>query len=373
MREAANVSPDPAAVMRDCIQKVATGPELSKDLSRDEARAAMQAILEGHVDPVQAAVFLIGLRMKRETLEESEGVLQALRDHATTAVADVDHLIDIADPYDGHVRGLPATAFLPAVLAACGQPAVCHGIESIGPKFGATPRMVLRAAGVDTDLSPQAAAARIVREDIGWAYVDMHAFCPGLHALTDLRNLIIKRNTLTTVENLVGPVRARGRTHIMVGYVHKAYPPVYAHLARYSGFASGLVVRGGEGGVIPSLQQPGRAFLYRDGGPERELALDPAALGIRAESRAVPLPSGIVSTEAGNGAQPQADGREVAPEAARAGLAALRGESGPMRDSLIYAGALALHHLGGEEDMNSAAERVRQVLDDGSALVRFAG
>ena len=34
-------------VMRGCIQKVATGPEYSKDLSFEEARSAMRLILDG--------------------------------------------------------------------------------------------------------------------------------------------------------------------------------------------------------------------------------------------------------------------------------------------------------------------------------------
>jgi len=53
-----------AALMRSAIQRVATGPELSKNLSRDEAHSVMLALLEGSADPVQAGVFLIGLRMK---------------------------------------------------------------------------------------------------------------------------------------------------------------------------------------------------------------------------------------------------------------------------------------------------------------------
>ena len=46
----------PRVVMRSCIQKVATGPELSKDLSFGEAHAAMACILDKKVDAVQAGV-----------------------------------------------------------------------------------------------------------------------------------------------------------------------------------------------------------------------------------------------------------------------------------------------------------------------------
>ncbi len=53
----------PLATLRSCIQKVATGPEYSKDLSFEEARVAMRTILSGATDPVQAAVFLIALQV----------------------------------------------------------------------------------------------------------------------------------------------------------------------------------------------------------------------------------------------------------------------------------------------------------------------
>ena len=53
------------ADMHNCIQPVATGPEYSKNLSFEEAKAGMELILRGEADPVQAAVYLIALRMKR--------------------------------------------------------------------------------------------------------------------------------------------------------------------------------------------------------------------------------------------------------------------------------------------------------------------
>ena len=71
---------DSKAIMRSIIQRIATGPEMSKDISQAEARAGMRAVLDNAVDPVQAAVFLIALRMKRETDEENRGILDAIRD-----------------------------------------------------------------------------------------------------------------------------------------------------------------------------------------------------------------------------------------------------------------------------------------------------
>ena len=81
------------AGMRTIIQRIATGPELSKDLSFDEAREAMDLVLQNRVDPVQAGVFLIALRMKRETDDENRGVLQALMDATHYATAEVEDVL----------------------------------------------------------------------------------------------------------------------------------------------------------------------------------------------------------------------------------------------------------------------------------------
>ena len=66
--------------MRSYLQRIATGPELSKDLSEEEAYRAMTHILAGSADEVQSAIFLIALRMKRETDAENCGALRVLLD-----------------------------------------------------------------------------------------------------------------------------------------------------------------------------------------------------------------------------------------------------------------------------------------------------
>lgn len=363
---------NPDLLIRTCIQKVATGPEYSKDLSLDEAYAAIRYILEGKADPVQAGVLLIALRMKRETNDENSGALKAIIDTAHRATAAVDEVIDVADPYDGYTRSLPVSPFLPTVLAALGLPAVCHGLEAVGPKYGITPRKVLRAAGINVDLTPEQVAERVADPKIGWGYVDQRMFCPALHDLTELRTRIVKRPLLTTIEVLVGPIQGRRKTHLLTGYVHKAYPPIYAHLARVAGFDSAAIVRGVEGGVIPSLKQPAKVYAYHDGGPETPREVRPQDLGIEQATRAVPLPAHLPQAPVeGDEIATTVDIDAASQAAAQAGLAALAGEPGPARDSLVYGAAIMLTHLGHHRDMPAAAEAVRHVLDTGEALTRF--
>jgi len=372
MTTIAAIHDDPKALMRSIIQRIATGPELSKDISQEEARGGMKAVLDGHIDPVQVGIFLIALRMKRETMEENKGLLSGIKDGSDIVTADVDEVLDIADPYDGYNRTLPASPFLPVVLAACGVPTVVHGMETVSPKFGVTHKQILRAAGIDVDLSSSETAQRLSDTEIGWGYVDQAKFCPALYDLTDFRSLMIKRSAVTTVEVVVGPIRGKQKTHLVTGYVHKPYPPIYAELAQHSGFTTSMLVRGVEGGVIPSLRQTGKFFRYNEQGEESSLEFNPQTeLGIEQEVRATPLPeeltmSGEVGTEMRKG-----ENQAVAKLAVETGLAALKGEAGSIRDGLVYSGAMCLWNLNKVGSIQAGAEHIKQVLDDGSALARF--
>ncbi len=362
---------DPSLAMRSYIQRVATGPEYSKDISFEEARDAMTHILNTSADPVQAGIFLIALRMKRETLDENGGCLQAIIDVSNIVTADVDHVIDIADPYDGYTRGTPVSPFIPAVLAACGLPAVSHGAEAVGPKYGATHRKVLRAAGINVDCDMQQALAQINNPKSAWAYLDQKIICPALHNLIPLRTQIVKRPVITTVEVLIGPVRGKKSTTLMTGYVHKPYPPVYTHLAKLSGFDSAVLVRGVEGGVIPSLKQESKYFEYKNNGELSEVEIHPDHVGIQQDVRAVPLPELNAAKSEGDETAAKIDTGQLAEEAAKIGIAALQGRSGPARDSLIYSSAIMLTHMGTEKTMQASAEKVRAVIDSGKAFAHF--
>jgi len=362
---------DAETAMRSYLQRIATGPELSKDISLEETRHGMGLILDGKADPVQAGIFLIALRMKRESDDETRGMLEAIREATVRVGADVDDVLDMADPYDGYNRTLPASPFLPAVLAACGVPAFSHGVRSVGPKFGATHHQVLHAAGVAVDDSPQRVAARLEDPAIGWGYVDQSRFCPKLYALTELRRLMVKRPAITTTEVLAGPIKGKS-THLVTGFVHKPYPRIYALLARHAGYDSALLVRGTEGGIIPSLRQTGKIWHYHQQGDVQEVDFKPEALGINQALRAVPLPEHLPGyRKKTDGGASRVDASAIAAEAARVGIDALEGKPGATCDSLVYGATLCLWHLNRHRSLSEAANAVREVLQSGKALKHF--
>ncbi|MFK8026470.1 MAG: anthranilate phosphoribosyltransferase [Gammaproteobacteria bacterium] len=362
--------PEIDAFMRSAIGRVATGPEYSKDLSFEESRAVMRHILNNATDPVQAGIYLIALRMKRETDEENGGSLQAILDQTDQIVAEVDSVVDIAEPYDGYMRGAPVMAFLPALLSACGLPAVSHGLEEVGPKFGVTQRKVLREAGINVDLTCAQAVERINNRDIGWSYVDQANFCKPLHDLVPLRKTIIKRPVLTTVEVLAKPICGKNSTHLMTGYVHKPYPPVYERLAKLAGFDSAVLVRGVEGGVTPALNKPAKYFEYHgQQGELIEVDVTPAELGIEQAKRCVPVPEHATQTDA-NG-EDIVDVNALSKASAQTGLEALDGKEGPAKDCLTYSAAIMLRHLGKAESLKEGASMVSNVIANGKAMSCF--
>ena len=348
-------------LIHSIIQRIATGPELSKNIERKEAEAAMSAILNGEIDEVQSAIFLIALRMKRETMEENIGILEALLKFTNRQKIDVDNLVDIGDPYSGYNRSIPVSAFLPPLLAELGLPTLIHGLDSVSPKYGLTHRHINQAMDVNVDLSVSESKARIEDSDIGWSYIDQSQYCKPLHELVPLRNKIVKRTVLNTVETLIGPLRGKN-THSILGYVHKAYPPIYAALCERVGFDSSLLIRGIEGGIVPSLRQKGLMISYYRGVEKDRVETDPKLLEINSKLRAISFPKRFQN------------GRErdlLADYVVDLGRSALSGESGMFYDGLVYSASLILWHLGKSKTLPAASGRVREVLNSGKALNRL--
>jgi anthranilate phosphoribosyltransferase len=349
-------------LIHSIIQRIATGPELSKNIETEEAEVAMSAILSGEIDEVQTAIFLIALRMKRETMDENIGILKALLKFTDSKKSAVDDLVDLGDPYSGYNRSIPISAFLPPLLAELGLPTLIHGLDSVSPKYGLTHRHISQALGINVDLSVSESKARIENSDIGWSYVDQNQYCKPLHDLVPLRNKVIKRTVLNTVETLIGPLRGKN-THSILGYVHKPYPPIYAALCEKVGFSSSLLIRGVEGGVVPSLRQKGLMISYHKGVEKARVETDPKLLGINSELRAIAFPKEFENV---------LERDLLAEYVVNLGRSALSGKSGMFFDGLVYSASLILWHLGKSKTLPSAADKVREVLNSGKALTRLA-
>lgn len=345
--------------MREAIQNIAVGPDRGRNISREMAKVVMQGILENEIDDIQVAVFLIALRMKRESIDEFLGLFDALSNSVDSQTATVDDVMVLADPFDGYVRNATMTPFIPAVLAACGHHAIIHGVESVGPKHGVTAHKVINAAGGNANITVLDVANSLVHTK--WGYVDQSSYAPTLFSLRGLRDSIVKRTALTTLERLLVPIRGQRASHLVLGYVHKAYPEIYATVAKAAGFDSVLLLKGVEGGLAPALNKPLRRFFFHQELPEN----------IDAEKQLLDTHALFDATSA---AQSSKSSEQVA-ECLTLGLEVLNGAKNSTiliaRNSLSLAVGQILNAHDASLSLSAAVEKVEGCLDNGSAKILF--
>jgi len=250
-------------LMRDIINKIAVGPTKGKDLTNLEAYRATKALLNDEIDETHAALFLIGLRMKRESIKEFAGILKALIEETPQIDIDLPNLAYIAEPFDGYKRTTPVSHYIPAVLAACEVPTVIQGVHSVGPKFGLTPHQTYAANNLPVNLSIEEASKPLLDPECGWTYLDQSISSPKLFKLGPFRDKIVKRTALTTLERVLMPIKAK-QNQLALGFVHNEYPEIYGTMANMAGFKKALFIRGLEGGVTPALNKPLRTFQLKN-------------------------------------------------------------------------------------------------------------
>lgn len=181
--------------MQQAISKVLA----RQDLTADEMSAVMRTIMTGGATAAQIGGFLVGLRMKEETVTEITAAASVMRELASgVSIGDLAHTVDIVGTggdASGTFNVSTASMF---VAAAAGCHVAKHGNRSVSSKSGSAD--ALEAAGVRLDLTPQQ-VERCVRE-VGVGFM----FAPGHHSA--MKHAIGPRREMgvRTIFNVLGPL-----------------------------------------------------------------------------------------------------------------------------------------------------------------------
>lgn len=247
---------------RKILQKILRG----EDLSTPEASEALLYLFADTIPDYEKGVFLIGERLKRESFEENSAFLKSMRHVADTHQVDVPLLIDLADPYDGFRRYPIYTPFVASLLAAMGIPTYCHGLRKVAPKYGDTIHKILDLAGKNPHKSIKSVAQDIKTDSVGWGYIDQSVYFPDMHNLLNLRNDIVKRPFLATLEKLLQPLRSENTNYMVAGYVHSHYKQELAKLLKNQKILDGVfIARGMEGSTQLDFRKKSENIVVRDG------------------------------------------------------------------------------------------------------------
>ena len=220
------------------------------DLSTSDMTLAMQTILDSKTAPFLKAAFLEALRLKRETVEENVACLHTFYTAISPLNLKIPILIDIANPYDGYKRNPNISIAIAAVLGALGFPTLLHGLDSVSPKYGTTVHQQLQKAGKNPLKSVNEVADCLQNPTIGWGYLDQSVYFPELFNQLQLRNEMVKRPLIATLEKFLTPIQA-DKTYLVTGYTHPPYRMMTENILRaHPSLEDYMIIRGLEGSAI---------------------------------------------------------------------------------------------------------------------------
>ncbi len=268
---------DPS-VLKPYLHAIGQGPTMGRALTREEARDAMGAILDGVATQAQAGAFLLLQRFKGETPDELLGFTDAIRQRAHVVQPAVAGAVDIGSPYDGRDGHLVVSPAASIVAAAAGAPQVLHGEPGIGPKNGVTVGAILDALGVPTGLEPDAALRCIER--VGIVYLRQSRFVPALAALKGLRRELGLRTALNTIEKLYNLASA---PYHLIGLTHLPYLEKLGGALISMGFGRAMLAQGIEGNEDCRTARATRIIEVTAAGTT-EWRLNPAEYGLEPAS-----------------------------------------------------------------------------------------
>lgn len=180
------------------IQQAIKAVTERKDLSSDEMTAVMRQIMTGEATPAQIGGFLIGLRMKGETVTEIAAAAGVMCELATKVNVSAEHLVDPVGTGGDSSGTFNISTASAIVAAAAGARVAKHGNRSVSSRSGSAD--LLETAGVKIGLSAEQVAACVEQCGIGFMFAPAHHGAMK-HAIGPRKEMAVR-----TIFNVLGPL-----------------------------------------------------------------------------------------------------------------------------------------------------------------------
>jgi anthranilate phosphoribosyltransferase len=229
-----------------------------RDLALDEMKDVMSQIMSGEASDAQIGAFLIGMRLKGETLDEITAAVMVMRELAIGVPISGNHLVDIVGTGGDGANLFNISTAATFVVAAAGGKVAKHGNRSVSSSSGSAD--VLEAAGIRLDLDPGQVADCVNETGVGFM------FAPAHHSA--MRYAIGPRKELgvRTIFNILGPMtNPAGVKRMLIGVYDQALcRPIVEVLSRL-GAEHALVVHSADGLDEISIAAPSHVAEAKDG------------------------------------------------------------------------------------------------------------
>lgn len=247
-----------------------------RDLSTEEMASVMRLIMTGEATQAQIGGFLIGLRMKGETVDEITGAAQVMRELVARVNISGPNLVDTCGTGgDGSSIFNVSTAGAFVVAASQGKVAK-HGNRSISSKSGSAD--LLEAAGINLDLTPEQVASCIDHVGLGFMFAPAHHSAMK-HAIGPRREMGVR-----TIFNVLGPLTnpALVKNQVLGVFAKELVRPMAEVLQRL-GSEHVLVVHSADGLDEISIAAETHVAELKDGNIQ-EYTISPEDFGLACSS-----------------------------------------------------------------------------------------
>ena len=316
-----------------------------QDLNSSEMTEVMRTIMTGGATDAQIGGFLIGLRMKGETVTEIAAAAKVMRELASGVnISGLDHAVDIVGTggdASGTFNVSTASMF---VAAAAGAHVAKHGNRSVSSKSGSAD--ALETAGINLMLSSDQ-VEQCVRE-VGVGFM----FAPGHHSA--MKHAIGPRKEMAarTVFNVLGPLtNPAGVPNLVLGVFSDELLEPLANVLKELGANHVMVVHSRDGLDEISIGDVTDVAELKDGEITR-YTIEPEAFDLQR-----------VAID-----YIKADGPDQSVAMIR-GL--LGGEAGPARDIVALNAGAAIYVSGLAGSLADGVKKAQQVLDSGDGLAHL--
>ncbi|HWV01349.1 MAG TPA: anthranilate phosphoribosyltransferase [Devosia sp.] len=314
-----------------------------QDLTGAEMRDVMGTIMSGEATPSQIGAFLMGLRVKGETVGEIAAAVSILREKMVPVEAP-DDVVDIVGTGGDGAETLNISTATAIVVASAGVPVAKHGNRALSSKSGASD--VLQALGVKIDLTPEQISRCINEAGIGFMFAPAHH--QAMKHVGPTRAEIGTR----TMFNLLGPqANPAGARRYMLGVYAKQWVEPVAAALLANRAVSAWVVHGDSG--LDELSTTGPSFVASiKGGNLTSFEVKPEDAGV-----------GRASLADLKGADPAYNAGRL--------RTMLEGARDPYRDVVLLNAAAAFIVAGRADTLRLGADLAAREIDSGRAKAKL--
>lgn len=326
--------------IKQALHKISEG----RDLTGAEMRSVMRLIMDGQATPAQTGAFLMGMRIKGESVGEIAAAVSIMREKMVPVDAP-EEAIDIVGTGGDGIGTLNISTAASFVVAAAGVPVAKHGNRALSSKSGSS--QALEALGVKLDLTPAQIGECVRQANIGFMFAPSHH--PAMKHVGPARAELGVR----TMFNLLGPQSnpASVRRYVLGVYSEQWVEPVAAALLANRAIKA-WVMHGSDG--LDELTVTGPSFVAQiANGDLRSFEITPEQAGLQRYELKDIL-----------GGTPD--------ENAAAIHALFDGASGAYRDIVLLNAAAALIVADKADDLKQGVAIAREAIDSGAAKQTLA-